>query len=181
MRISDWSSDVCSSDLGGDRHGLIAAPQAGRRREGHAESQGIEAERTPQAPRRRQVGGHEIARNPGWYPANGLLRQPVLLSSHTTPLRLAAFLTGASLPEAGKRLCGECHMAGGPSASRPPKSTAIKSQLVTAASRRRRIASPPTRLPQVAGGSSKCCRRLRLSGSLAETLPAGEGYRSEGH
>src|SRR3546814_6034789 len=30
MRISDWSSDVCSSDLGGRRYLLMAAPGAAR-------------------------------------------------------------------------------------------------------------------------------------------------------
>src|SRR3546814_6246134 len=29
MRISDWSSDVCSSDLIGPRQGLVAQPVAG--------------------------------------------------------------------------------------------------------------------------------------------------------
>src|SRR3546814_5808436 len=33
MRISDWSSDVCSSDLGPDRHGVQREPEpAGHRR-----------------------------------------------------------------------------------------------------------------------------------------------------
>src|SRR3546814_19208411 len=36
MRISDWSSDVCSSDLGGIRRSRAAVPAAGRRRDGGA-------------------------------------------------------------------------------------------------------------------------------------------------
>src|SRR3546814_69488 len=50
MRISDWSSDVCSSDLAGDRDGradrLSAdARHAGRRREGGAAGAGACARR----------------------------------------------------------------------------------------------------------------------------------------
>src|SRR3546814_10768387 len=32
MRISDWSSDVCSSDLRGPRHRLVSKPRLRRRR-----------------------------------------------------------------------------------------------------------------------------------------------------
>src|SRR3546814_8980215 len=54
MRISDWSSDVCSSDLIASDHQAVAAPRGGdddpqERRLAHADPEMIDADRLERA------------------------------------------------------------------------------------------------------------------------------------
>src|SRR3546814_3963117 len=55
MRISDWSSEVCSSDLNkGDRRREILR-KGGCRKEGHGGAKRDEADRKPERPARRHM------------------------------------------------------------------------------------------------------------------------------
>src|SRR3546814_3599994 len=65
MRISDWSSDVCSSDLAGHAE-CIAAPRSGRVRQ--ALERLNEAHRRDKIEQRNQIG-----RNHAWPPGLGFL------------------------------------------------------------------------------------------------------------
>src|SRR3546814_14145278 len=54
MRISDWSSDVCSSDLDGEQHGL--AHRSAGQDAPHQEGAGAADEGDEHQPERRSVG-----------------------------------------------------------------------------------------------------------------------------
>src|SRR3546814_17344937 len=77
MRISDWSSDVCSSDLGGLRRRCGARPWQGKA--------------PPAAPHGRSQGLRLLSPFPNCSQAN----QPLPISSHSDP----PYLKGLNTPQ----------------------------------------------------------------------------------
>src|SRR3546814_1956744 len=98
MRISDWSSDVCSSDLG--RPGLAGVPrQAGGRRARHAAQPRLQVEPDARCLGAAVVGGRALLRpadRPGGavMSAVDVLAVLDLLSEHAGTLRPYAQDTG---------------------------------------------------------------------------------------
>src|SRR3546814_18737422 len=61
MRISDWSSDVCSSDLGGERRADLAARRTRQRARSRGDAGARNADRGASCGRRRGAGRHPSA------------------------------------------------------------------------------------------------------------------------